>query len=149
MNKSHIANASSLTIDNATIDIFGVLTSTIHMLWVKYTCGRMKSDYQYSNSIVYNNFPFPPITKKQKELLTEHAFNVLDAREQHSEKTLAQLYDPNKMPQNLKDAHQQLDLAVEQCYRKKPFESDEERLEFLFGLYEKMVSEEKKIKGKK
>jgi hypothetical protein len=87
MNKSHIANGSSLTIDNATIDIFGVLTSTIHMLWVKYTCGRMKSDYQYSNSIVYNNFPFPPITKKQKELLTEYAFNVLDAREQHSEKT--------------------------------------------------------------
>jgi hypothetical protein len=104
--------------------------------------GRLKTDYRYSSALVYNTFPFPPITQKQKEILTEHAFSVLDAREKHSEKTLAQLYDPNKMPQNLKDAHHELDLAVERCYRKKPFGSDEERLEFLFGLYEGMVKKE-------
>jgi len=111
------------------------------MTWMRTVAGRLKTDYRYSSALVYNTFPFPPITQKQKDILTEHAFNVLDEREKHSEKTLAQLYDPNKMPQGLKEAHHQLDLAVERCYRKKPFESDEERLAFLFGLYEEMVRE--------
>ncbi len=84
----------------------------------------------------------PP--KEQKEELTEHTYNILDAREQHSEKTLAQLYDPDKMPQDLKEAHHQLDLAIEKCYRNKPFENDEERLEYLFGLYEEMIAKEGK-----
>ena len=79
---------------------------------------------------------------KQKETITEHVFQVLEKREKYSEKTLAQLYDPDKMPEDLKKAHHQLDLAIEQCYRKKPFESDEERLEYLFKLYEKMIKEE-------
>ena len=121
---------------------FGVISSNIHMLWVRATAGRLKSDYRYSSAICYNHFPFPPITEKQKEILTEHTFAVLDQREKHSEKTLAQLYDPNKMPQGLKEAHHQLDLAIERCYRSKPFTSDEERLEFLFGLYEEMINEE-------
>ncbi|HIP51424.1 MAG TPA: class I SAM-dependent DNA methyltransferase, partial [Campylobacterales bacterium] len=122
--------------------IFSILSSKIHMIWVKAVAGRMKTDMQYSNTICYNTFPFPNITQKQKDELTEHTYSVLDEREKHSEKTLAQLYDPNKMPQGLKKAHHELDLAVERCYRVKPFGSDEERLAYLFGLYEEMVGNE-------
>lgn len=124
--------------------IFGVISSKMHMVWVKTTAGRLKSDYRYSSALCYNNFPFPNISEKQKEMISEHVFNILHEREQHSEKTLAQLYDPDKMPADLKEAHQQLDLAIERCYRAKPFESDEERLEYLFGLYEEMVGREAK-----
>ena len=109
---------------------------------MKTVAGRLKTDYRYSSALVYNTFPFPNITEKQKEEITELVLNILDEREQHSEKTLAQLYDPDKMPQNLKEAHHQLDLAIEQCYRKKPFENDEERLEYLFRLYEEMIKAE-------
>ena len=123
--------------------LFAVIISKMHMTWMRTVAGRLKTDYRYSSALVYNTFPFPPITKKQKETLTQHTFAVLDEREKHSEKTLAQLYDPDKMPQGLKEAHRQLDLAIERCYRKKPFESDEERLEYLFKLYEEMVEKEK------
>lgn len=82
----------------------------------------------------------------QKKDIEKCVFSVLFEREQHSEKTLAQLYDPDKMPAGLRKAHHELDLAVERCYRNKPFETDEERLEYLFKLYEQMIAEEK-IKG--
>jgi hypothetical protein len=90
----------------------------------------------------YNTFPFPAISEKQKEELNQHVFNILGEREKHPEKTLAQLYDPDKMPDGLREAHHQNDLAIERCYRSKPFENDEERLEYLFKLYEKMIAEE-------
>jgi hypothetical protein len=91
----------------------------------------------------YNNFPFPNITETQKKELEKHVYKVLEEREAHSEKTLAQLYDPDKMPDGLREAHHQLDLAVERCYRAKPFDTDEERLEYLFKLYEQMIEDEK------
>jgi hypothetical protein len=124
--------------------IFGVITSLMHNLWVKAVGGYLGTSIRYSSTLCYNTFPFPNISEKQKEEITELVFNILDEREQHSEKTLAQLYDPNKMPEDLKEAHHQLDLAIEQCYRKKPFESDEERLEYLFKLYEEMIKAEGK-----
>jgi hypothetical protein len=111
----------------------------MHMVWMRTVAGRLKTDYRYSSALVYNTFPFPDITEKQKEELTEHTFRILEEREKHSEKTLAQLYDPDRMPEGLRQAHHDLDLAVERCYRKKPFGSDEERLAYLFGLYEGMV----------
>ena len=86
--------------------------------------------------------------KTQKEEITKLVFDVLDEREKHSQKTLAQLYDPNKMPEGLQKAHHNLDRAVEQCYRTKPFESDEERLEYLFRMYEEMTGKEGEIDGK-
>jgi len=113
------------------------------MSWVKTIAWRLKTDYRYSSTLVYNTFPFPEITQKQKEIIEEHVNNVLDEREKHSEKTLAEMYDPDKMPEWLKEAHHQLDLVIEKCYRAKPFESDEERLEYLFMLYEKMIDREK------
>ena len=100
-------------------------------------------DPRYSNSLCYNTFPFPNITEIQKEELESHVFIILAQRELHPEKTLAQLYDPDKMPEGLRNAHYELDLAVERCYRKEPFTSDEERLAYLFKLYEKMIAEEK------
>ena len=102
----------------------------------------MKTDYRYSATLCYNTFPFPRISERQRNELSELAQNVLFQREMHSEKTLAELYDPEKMPEELKEAHHQLDLAVERCYRSKPFESDEERLEHLFNLYERMIAAE-------
>lgn len=122
--------------------IFGVISSKMHMIWVRAVAGRLKTDYRYSSALCYNTFPIT-LTVKQKEELTRHVYTILEEREKHSEKTMAQLYDPDKMPKDLKEAHHSLDLAVEQIYRSKPFTSDEERLEYLFGLYEKMVEEEK------
>ena len=125
------------------IYIFGILTSNMHMVWMKTFAGRLKSDYRYSSALCYNTFPFPPISDSQKDELKRHVFRILEERERHSEKTLAQLYDPDKMPEGLREAHHQNDLAVERCYRSRLFESDEERLEYLFKMYEQMIEQEK------
>ena len=138
--KSYISLNSVQTINDAEPWVMGMVNSHIHMVWMRTVAGRLKTDYRYSSALVYNTFPFPKISEKQKEQLDEHVFSILEEREKHSEKTLAQLYDPEKMPEGLREAHHQLDLAVEMCYRKKPFTSDEERLEYLFGLYEEMVA---------
>jgi hypothetical protein len=137
-----ISNKGQVVYDSQPF-IFGILTSIMHMLWLSITSSRMRNDYQYSNTLSYNTFPFPPITASQKEELTQCVFRILEERENHSEKTLAQMYDPDKMPDGLREAHRLNDLAVERCYRSKAFESDEERLEYLFKLYEKMIAEEK------
>lgn len=138
-----IIKDSAYGIYNPDLFIFSTLISRMHMVWVRAVAGRLKSDYRYSNVLCYNTFPFPPISDAQKDELKRHVFTILAEREEHSEKTLAQLYDPDKMPEGLREAHHQNDLAVERCYRSKPFESDEERLEYLFKLYEKMIEEEK------
>ena len=139
-NKAH---DSCLIIPTNELFIFSVLTSSIHMCWVRYVAGKIKTDIRYSKDIVYNNFPFPPISNQRKEELTQCTFRILEEREKHPEKTLAELYDSDKMPEGLKDAHRLNDEAVERCYRSTPFNSDEERLEYLFKLYEKMIQEEK------
>ncbi len=113
------------------------------MTWVRAVAGRLKTDYRYSSALCYNTFPFPEITDKQKVTLEEHVFNVLDEREKHPEKTMAELYDPDKMPDGLRQAHHEMDLAVERCYRPRPFKNNEERLEYLFKLYEDMIEAEK------
>ena len=119
--------------------IFSIISSRIHITWVRAVAGRLKMDYNYSSSLCYNTFPFPEISEAQKTTLEDHVFKVLDEREKHPEKTMAELYDPDKMPDGLKQAHHEMDVAVEQCYRKQPFKSDEERLEYLFKLYEEMI----------
>lgn len=133
-----VSNAANV-IFNAQAWILGVLTSRFHMTWVKAVGGRLKTDYRYSSQLCYNNFPFPNITLKQKENLNLYVFAILDERAKHPEKTMAQLYDPDKMPKGLKQAHEELDQAVEQCYRLQPFTSDTERLEYLFKMYEEMT----------
>jgi hypothetical protein len=123
--------------------IFSLLNSKIHMIWTRTIGGYLGTSIRYSISVCYNTFPFPTISTNQKTELENCAFKILEEREKHSEKTLAQLYDPDKMPEGLREAHRQNDLAVERCYRLKPFESDEERLEYLFKLYEQMIAKEK------
>lgn len=137
-----LSNAVSV-IYNADTWIFGVISSKMHFLWVKAVCGSLETRIRYSNVLGYNTFPFPNITENQKSALEKHVYRILVERERHSEKTLAQLYDPDLMPEGLREAHHLNDIAVEHCYRSKPFESDEERLEYLFKLYEQMIAEEK------
>ncbi|MCO5238296.1 MAG: hypothetical protein M9933_18725 [Chitinophagaceae bacterium] len=139
LNGDTIVSDAASVIFNAQAWIFGVLTSHFHMTWVKAVGGRLKTDYRYSSQLCYNNFPFPEITLKQKENLNLYVLAILDERAKHPEKTMAQLYDPDKMPKSLKQAHEELDRAVEQCYRLQPFTSDTERLEYLFKLYEEMT----------
>jgi len=143
LNKDIIVNNLAFAIYDPEPYILGIITSTMHMSWVRSVAGRLKSDYRYSSVICYNTFPFPPISDQRKQEITQCSFRILEEREKHPEKTLAQLYDPDKMPTGLREAHHQNDLAIERCYRTKPFESDEERLEYLFKLYEQMIEEEK------
>jgi len=119
--------------------LFGVLTSRMHIVWVKAVAGRLKMDMQYSNTLCYNTFPFPNISNKQKENLNLYVFGIIEERAKHSGKTMAQLYNPDTMPKGLKQAHQELDEAIEKCYRLQPFKNDTERLEYLFKLYEDMI----------
>ena len=133
---------SALSLYRAEPWIFGVISSRMHMTWVRAVAGRLKTDYRYSSALCYNTFPIPTLTTKQKEEITRHVYDILEEREKHSEKTMAQLYDPDKMPQGLKEAHHSLDAAVERIYRSRPFTSDEERLEYLFDLYSRMIGEE-------
>jgi len=128
---------------NPAVHIFGILSSKIHMAWVRITSGRLKNDFRYSVNLSYNTFPILPLTTNQKEEITRCVYAVLEEREGHPEKTLAQTYDPDKMPNGLKEAHHSLDLAVDRCYRLKLFANDEERLEHLFKLYEQMIADEK------
>ncbi len=138
--KDSIISDSAFAIYDAQIWLFGILTSKLHMAWVKTVGGRLKSDYRYSAQLCYNTFPFPEISEEKKKEIEEAAEEVLCVRAEHSEKTLAEMYDPDKMPADLRAAHHTLDLIVESCYRKEPFTSDEERLEHLFKLYEKMTT---------
>jgi hypothetical protein len=111
------------------------------MVWMRLTAGRMKSDYSYTNSITYNNFPWPENpTEKQKEAVERCAQKVLDTRLQFPGSSLADLYDPLTMPPALVKAHRELDRAVDLCYRTQPFPNETKRIEFLFDLYEKYVS---------
>jgi len=142
-NADVIVTDSTQVVYDPELYIMGFLSSRIHMTWVKAVAGGLETRIGYSNSLCYNSYPFPSLSKDQKDIIDKAVYKVLEERENHSEKTLAQLYDPDKMPDGLREAHHQLDLAVERCYRAKPFETDEERLEYLFKLYEQMIEDEK------
>ena len=134
----------------ATLYLFGILTSEMHMTWVKYVCGRLKSDFRYSNTIVYNNYPFPEnVSDKQKQKVEIAAQAVLDTRAKYPDSSLADLYDPLTMPPDLVKAHQALDKAVDLCYRPQPFVSELNRIEYLFSLYEALSAPLFKVEKKK
>ena len=131
-------------IDFATIYHFGILESNIHMAWMRTIAGRLKSDYRYSNTLVYNNFPWPTPTDKQKEKIEKTAQAILDARALYPDSSLADLYDPLTMPSELLKAHQDNDRAVMEVYGlpvKGTTESD--AVAHLFKMYEKLIAEEK------
>jgi type I restriction-modification system DNA methylase subunit len=169
LNVDNIPLGPHFFIDDASIFHFGILTSKMHNIWIRNVCGRLKSDLRYSNSIVYNNFPWPESpTEKQKQAVEKAAQEVLDARAVYltpnpSPKgegskvgaSLADLYDPLTMPPTLVKAHNALDKAVDLCYRPQPFINETKRIEFLFELYDKYTAglftkvKEKKAKIKK
>lgn len=147
-----IASDNLQTVPDAGLFHFGILSSSMHMAWVRYTCGRLKSDYRYSASIVYNNFPWPDLSSNQPPAHTERAQaaietaakSVLDTRALFPESSLADLYDPLTMPPALVKAHQKLDAAVDAAYAlgggKKTWKNDAERVAFLFELYQRYTS---------
>lgn len=139
LEKGNIALDSCMVIGTNDISLFGLLESKMHMVWVRTVGGRLKTDYRYSAQLCYNTFPFPKITDTQRKVLAEAAEEVLITRAGHPEKTLAEMYDPDKMPDDLREAHRMLDDLVDSCYPGYPFANDEARLECLFKLYEKMT----------
>jgi len=160
--KEYILNNSCFSIPDASLYHFGIVTSTQHMIWVKYVCGRLESRYRYSNTIVYNNFPWPENpTDKQKQAVEQSARRVLEVRERYlhpasdgnpesssnfqifkssNHSSLADLYDPLTMPPDLVKAHQELDRAVDLCYRPQPFPNETRRIEFLFESYDRYTA---------
>lgn len=136
--KPPIVPSDAVTIAlNTTPSQFALLTSAMHMAWLRTIGGKLKSDYRYSIGLVYNTFPMPPSGDLTK--LEPHAQAILDARANHPDASLADLYDPDIMPADLRRAHQANDKAVDRLYRKAMFKSERERVEHLFQLYEKMT----------
>jgi hypothetical protein len=154
MSANEIASNLCLIIPNAKLFHFGILTSLMHMAWVKSVCGRLESRFRYSNSIVYNNYPWPENpTEKQIKAIEAAAQKVLDARLEFPKSTMSDLYEPDGMPPILVKAHNELDKAVDLAYRPQQFTSEANRMVFLFELYEKytadLFTKEKAKKSKK
>ncbi|WP_193087960.1 DNA methyltransferase [Advenella sp. FME57] len=150
-----ITNNKNYIVPNGTLYEFGILTSEMHMDWMRTVCGRLESRYGYSTTIVYNTFPWPDASETKRKHIESLAEEVLLIREDYPDQSLGDLYDPNKMPIPLLEAHKALDRAVEALYRDRPFRDVSERLEHLFARYEKLIAEEKakapakKAKGRK
>ncbi|MRR51367.1 MAG: class I SAM-dependent DNA methyltransferase [Rhodocyclaceae bacterium] len=136
-----IIGDSCMFVPNANLYHFGILSSTMHMSWVRQVCGRLESRYRYSAKLVYNNYPWPENpTPKQRKAVEDAAQAVLDERKKHTLATLADLYDPLTMPPGLVKAHAALDRAVDHCYRPQVFDNERKRVEYLFWLYGKLTS---------
>jgi hypothetical protein len=135
-----IASNHIYIVPDATTFHFGVLTSVMHMAWVRSVCGRMKSDYRYSAGIVYNNFPWPDPTDEQRATIETAAQGVLDARAQFPTSTLADLYDPLSMPPELVKAHRAVDKAVDAAYGKAEFRNEAARVAYLFDQYQRLTA---------
>jgi type I restriction-modification system DNA methylase subunit len=153
---SVIASNQIYIIPNTKLFHFGILTSMMHMIWIRNICGKLESRYRYSASIVYNNFPWPEnLTKVQQINIEKASQKILDTRALFPNSSLAELYDPLSMPPELVKAHNELDKAVDLAYRSQPFVSEANRMEFLFELYEKYTADlftkekEKKSRTKK
>ena len=145
MPQNVIASNSTLVATDATLFLFGVMTSNVHMAWMRTVCGRLKSDYRYSPS-VYNNFPWPTPTEEQKEKIEQTAQGILDARALYPDSSLADLYDELTMPVELRKAHQENDRAVMQAYGfpvKSTF-TESQCVAELFKLYQEKTKPSKK-----
>lgn len=140
MHPDDLINNTSLFMDNASLFEFGVMSSIMHNAWLRTVAGRLKNDYRYSVKVVYNNFPWPQNpTDKQTQAIEKAAQEVLDARSEFTDSSLADLYDPLTMPPALLKAHQKLDKAVDAAYGKTSFKTEAERVAFLFELYQQLT----------
>ena len=142
LNKEVIANYSSFILPDASAFELGVIHSKMHMVWVDAVGGKLETRYRYSAKLCYNTFPFPETSIKQKEIINQYVFAILDERAKFPQKTMAWLYNPETMPKGLLKAHQELDQAIERIYRIQPFTSDAERLEYLFKMYDEMTKKD-------
>ena len=137
--KDVICGDANIMMPNATLYHFGILESNVHMAWMRAVCGRLKSDYRYSNDIVYNNFPWPNPNEEQRQKIEHTAQAVLDARAKYADSSLADLYDPVLMPPELRKAHQDNDRAVMQAYGFSLKMTESECVAALFEIYAKQT----------
>jgi hypothetical protein len=140
-----VVNNQAFSLYDAAIYFLAIITSRLHLIWVATVCGRMKTDYRYSNTLGWNTFPVPALTDQNKADLTRCAEEILLAREAHHPATVADLYDPKTMPANLREAHARNDEILERIYVGRRFRNDTERLEKLFALYTKMTAAEERV----
>lgn len=147
MDSKNIINGSALMIQNANLYMFGVLNSVVHNAWMRVVAGRMKSDYQYSAKIVYNNFPWPKIDSRQKNDIIRTAQEIIDARKEDPNATLAELYAPKNFENieiDLRKAHEANDKAVLKAYGLKPSATEPEIVQHLFKMYEELTRKDKR-----
>ena len=138
-NKSTVTNLAFALYDTP-LWYMALIASRIHLVWIGTVCGKLKTDFRYSNTLGWNTFPLPTLTEKYKADLTRCAEDILLAREAHFPATLADLYDPENMPENLRHAHERNDEVLERIYIGRRFKDDTERLEKLFDMYTKMTA---------
>ena len=141
ISKETVVTNSAFVIYSNEYWLLGLIMSKMHNLWVRAVGGTLESRIRYSASLCYNTFPFPLLSGTRKGELEKLTKEILLIRSEHTEMTLGDMYTPEKFPEDLHAAHHELDLAVERCYREKPFESNEERLEFLFKQYVKLTTD--------
>ena len=140
--KEVIAGDKVYTVSGGSKFDYGILLSTMHMSWMRLTSGRLKSDYSYSTQLTYNNFPWPEnISEKQRKEIENAGKKILEIRAEFTNSSLADLYDPLRIPPSLIKAHNELDKAVDLVYRSKPFTNEADRMVFLFELYEKYMKD--------
>ena len=145
----YVSNHNAFTIYGCRLDAFAVVVSTLHRVWADTIAGRLGNGTRYANTVVYNTFPVPTLTDKNKADLTRCAADILLAREHHFPATIADLYDPEDMPADLRAAHERNDEVLERIYIGRRFKNDTERLEKLFDLYTKMAAAPAPAKPKK
>lgn len=143
VSEKNIVSYSLMLIPNASNFNFGILESKVHYIWLKNFCGRLKSDYRYSNTIIYNNFPWPTVGDKQEQNISETAQGILNTRKLYPDSSLADLYDPLTMPVELRKAHEANDKAVLKAYGLSPKATEQEIVEHLFKMYEKLTKGER------
>ena len=139
-----IAGNKLFLIEDASLELFGILTSSVHNDWMRTVAGRLKSDFSYSKSLVYNTFPFVKLTDTQKQMISETAQAILDARKLYPDSSLADLYDPLTMPIELRKAHKANDKVVLRAYGLKPSATEQEIVQYLFAMYSQLTGSEKK-----
>ena len=140
-----VVSSQSFALFDEPLWVLSFLSSRLHLAWIATVCGRTRTDFAYSNTLGWNTFPVPTLTEKNKADLTACAEAILLAREAHFPATIADLYDPEKMPENLRAAHDRNDETIERIYIGRRFKNDTERLEKLFEMYTKMTSKKAKV----
>jgi len=138
-----VINNNASVVQKPTLYTFAMISSALHLAWVSAVAGKLEDRIRYTSATCYNTFPVPTLTEKNKSDLTACAENILIAREAHFPATIADLYDPEKMPENLRQAHDHNDETIERIYIGRRFKNDTERLEKLFEMYTKMTTKPK------